>query len=68
MEAGGLGRCLRVFRLPDQSLPRQYQIEIEVTLRPTGDNPLWVCLTLEDGSQAWSSSIYLFRDDRPIGG
>jgi len=68
MEAGGLGRCLRVFRLPDQSLSRQHQIEIEVALGPTGDNPLWVCLTLEDGSQAWSSPIYLFRDDRSIGG
>lgn len=62
MEAGGLGRCLRVFRLPDKNLPRQYATEIEVALRPQGDNPLWVCLTLEDGSQAWSSPIYLFND------
>ena len=63
LEAGGLGRCLRVFRLPDRNLPRQYATEIEVALRPQGDNPLWVCLTLEDGSQAWSSPIYLFNGE-----
>ncbi|MEE9516498.1 MAG: DUF3604 domain-containing protein, partial [Candidatus Adiutricales bacterium] len=62
MEAGGLGRCIRVFRLPDNNLPQQYETEIQVALRPKGDNPLWVCLTLEDGSQAWSSPIYLFND------
>lgn len=62
LEAGGLRRCLRAFRLPDKNLPRQYETEIEVALRPQGDNPLWVCLTLEDGSQAWSSPIYLFND------
>jgi hypothetical protein len=61
MEAGGLGRCIRVFRLPDNKLPQQYETNIEVVLRPKGDNPLWVCLTLEDGSQAWSSPIYLFN-------
>ena len=61
MEAGGLGRCVRVFRLPDDKLPQQYETKVEVALRPKGDNPLWVCLTLEDGSQAWSSPIYLFN-------
>ena len=61
-EAGGLERCIRVFRLPNESLPRQYETEFQVSLRPKGDNPLWVCLTLEDGSQAWSSPIYLFND------
>jgi hypothetical protein len=63
MEAGGLGRCLRAFRLPDKNLPQQYEGEIEVALRPKGDNPIWVCLTLEDGSQAWSSPMYLFNEE-----
>ena len=61
MAAGGLGRCVRVFRLPDHKLPQQYETKVEVALKPKGDNPLWVCLTLEDGSQAWSSPIYLFN-------
>jgi hypothetical protein len=61
LDAGGLGRCIRVFRLPDKKLPQQYEIEIKVALRPQGDNPIWVCITMEDGSQAWSSPIYLFN-------
>ncbi|MCP4623822.1 MAG: DUF3604 domain-containing protein [bacterium] len=63
MEAGGLERCLRIFRLPEKNLPREYEAEIEVALKPKGDNPIWVCLTLEDGSQAWSSPIYLYNDE-----
>ena len=62
LEAGGLERCIRVFRLPNENLHQQYETEIQVSLRPKGDNPLWVCLTLEDGSQAWSSPIYLFNN------
>jgi len=36
MEAGGLGRCLRVFRLPDKNLPRQYETEIEMAPQAYG--------------------------------
>ena len=25
------------------------------------DNPLWVCVTTEDGFQAWSSPVFVFR-------
>ena len=53
---------MRVFRLPEKNLPQEYETEIEVALKPKGDNPIWVCLTLEDGSQAWSSPIYLYND------
>jgi hypothetical protein len=63
MEAGGLGRCIKLFRMPDKSLPQQYQHETPVALRPKGDNPLWFCVTLEDGSQAWSSPIFIFRQE-----
>jgi hypothetical protein len=62
LEAGGLERRIRVFRLPNENLPRRFETEIQVPLRTEGDNPLWVCLTLEDGSQAWSSPIYLIND------
>jgi hypothetical protein len=64
LEAGGLERRLRVFRLPEKNLLREYETEIEVALKPKGDNPIWVCLTLEDGSQAWSSPIYLYNDEQ----
>lgn len=62
MEAGGLERRIRVFRLPDDNPHRELVAEVEVELRPEGDNPLWVCVTTEDGFQAWSSPIYLFRN------
>jgi hypothetical protein len=61
MEAGGLGRRISVFRLPDQELPRQFETEVAVNIIPGRDNPLWICLTMEDGSQAWSSPIYLYN-------
>jgi hypothetical protein len=61
IDAGGLERRLRVFRLPDRNPHREMMERVEVALRPTGDNPLWVCVTTEDGFQAWSSPIYIFR-------
>jgi hypothetical protein len=32
-----------------------------VRLRHTGDNPLFIRLTQEDGTLAWTSPIYIFR-------
>jgi hypothetical protein len=60
LDAGGLQKSLRVFRLPQESLPRRYETECEISLKPSGDNPLWISCILEDGSQAWSSPIYIF--------
>ncbi|MDA4845063.1 DUF3604 domain-containing protein [Hoeflea poritis] len=60
-EAGGLDRKIRVFRLPDQELKRELTFRRTVPLKPTGDNPIWICVTTEDGFQAWSSPVYLFR-------
>lgn len=61
-EAGGLGRRLRVFRLPDVNTARSFEFQREVTVRPNGDSPIYVRVTLENGHQAWSSPIYLFRE------
>ena len=61
LEAGGLERRLKVFRLPEENPHREMQAELRVPLKADGDNPLWVCVTTEDGFQAWSSPIYLFR-------
>ncbi|PPR55786.1 MAG: hypothetical protein CFH10_02440, partial [Alphaproteobacteria bacterium MarineAlpha4_Bin2] len=61
MSAGGLDRKIRVFRLPDENPHRTIAREVEVPLKAGGDNPLWVCVTTEDGFQAWSSPIYAFR-------
>jgi len=61
MQAGGLDRKLRVFRLPDHTDTRTMTASVRVPLNPVGDNPIWVCATTEDGFQAWSSPIYIFN-------
>lgn len=60
LDAGGLARKLRVFRLPDAPLERKLSFTQTITLNSDGDSPLWICVTTEDGYQAWSSPIYLF--------
>jgi hypothetical protein len=60
-EAGGLARAVRVFRLPDTNPHRHFEFEREVDVAPSGDTPVYVRVTLENGHQAWSSPIYLFR-------
>ena len=62
IECGGLARQLRLSRLPDTLGTMSLSLERQIDLIP-GDNPLFVCVTLEDGHQAWSSPIYLVRED-----
>ncbi|MFK7751873.1 MAG: DUF3604 domain-containing protein [Sedimentitalea sp.] len=57
-EAGGLERRVSVRRLPDAPLPRELSAKRTVILSKTGDDPIWICVTTEDGYQAWSSPIY----------
>ena len=61
LDAGGLDRRLRVFRLPDDRLGRELSVTPAVRLVHPGDNPIWICVTTEDGYQGWSSPMYLFR-------
>ena len=60
MEAGGLARSIKAFRMPDHNPCREIRTQVEVPLAPGRDNPLWICLNTEDGFQAWSSPIYVF--------
>ncbi|PLS21176.1 DUF3604 domain-containing protein [Neptunicoccus cionae] len=62
LDAGGLERKLEVMRLPDAPLAQTVSLHQEVRIAPEGDTPVWVCVTLEDGNQVWSSPMYLFRD------
>jgi hypothetical protein len=59
MEAGGLGRRMRIFRLPDQLSETGVSVEREIRLHRDGDNPLYAKVIQEDGHAAWSSPIYL---------
>jgi hypothetical protein len=60
-DAGGLDRHIRLSRLPDTNPYTHMAFERHIPLRPTGDNALYLCVTQEDGHQAWSSPIYVFR-------
>ncbi|HHO52976.1 MAG TPA: DUF3604 domain-containing protein [Deltaproteobacteria bacterium] len=63
--AGGLDMALSLQRLPDDNPHRHVRIRVPATLLEQGDTPLWACVTLEDGHQAWSSPVYLYRGDKP---
>ena len=60
-DAGGMERRIRVFRLPDRNPHTRLRIERQVELAAGRDNPLYVCLTQEDGHLVWSSPVYVFR-------
>jgi hypothetical protein len=61
LDAGGLDRCIRAIRLPDELTQREMRITARVPVAAVGDTPIWVRVTTEDGFQAWSSPIFLFR-------
>ena len=61
LDAPGLDCRLRVSRLPDRNPHRSLELRRPVLLKGTGDNSLYVRITLEDGHQAWSSPITIFR-------
>jgi hypothetical protein len=56
---GGIGRRIRVFRLPQRNDTLRWQLDRPVAIRAGVDNPLYVRVTFEDGHLAWSSPIYL---------
>ncbi|MFT5446304.1 MAG: hypothetical protein ACI9DC_001470 [Gammaproteobacteria bacterium] len=61
LEAGGLERRIKAFRLPNDNPHQQMNESVEVALSPSGDNPIWVAVYTEDGFQAWSSPIFAYR-------
>ncbi|MCB1423873.1 MAG: DUF3604 domain-containing protein [Nitratireductor sp.] len=61
--AGGLERAIRVFRLPETNTCRDFKCSVKISLKPRGDNPIWVRVTTEDGFNAWSSPIFLYREE-----
>lgn len=57
-----LPRGIRLFRLPDENPHRSVTIERVLTPDAGRDNPYYVRVTLEDGTQAWTSPVYVLRD------
>ena len=60
-EAGGLGKQMQIYRLPDRRESNVFQFEIPLSRLRTGDNPIYVKVIQEDGHMAWSSPIYLVK-------
>ncbi len=60
-EAGGLERRIKAFRLPEENSCREIETALNIPIAAGRDNPLWICVTTEDGFQAWSSPIYVFK-------
>ena len=56
-----LPRYLKVFRLPADNPHRAMRFSRKIDLKDSGDNPIFIRLTQEDGTLAWTSPIYLFR-------
>ncbi len=61
LDAGGLERKIKMFRLPDAPLGNELEIELDIDLHDAGDNQLWIGVYTEDGYQAWSSPLYVFK-------
>lgn len=63
LDAGALERKIKLYRLPPEMTCREYCNTVDVPLKPVGDNPIWVRVTTEDGFNAWSSPIFLYREE-----
>ena len=61
LDAGGLERKIRIYRLPDENINTEMNVVQTVPIKPDGDNPIWVRVTTEDGFLAWSSPVFIFR-------
>jgi hypothetical protein len=57
-----LPRGIRLFRLPNENTHKSVSIERKLEPQTGRDNPFYVRITLEDGTQAWSSPIYVLRE------
>jgi hypothetical protein len=62
-DAGGLGRRIRVFRLPDQNIHRSVEIERQIPLVDDRDNAIYIRIIQQDGHVIWSSPIYVLREN-----
>lgn len=60
---GPLPRRLSLYKLPEAALTPDIELTRTVDLATDADDAIYVRVTLEDGTQAWSSPIYLIPDE-----
>lgn len=58
-DCGGLGKAVRITRLPDEPLPATLSESINVPLTPGEERCLFIRVVFEDGHIAWTSPIYV---------
>lgn len=58
-DAGGIGKRVRLFRLPDELRARALKGAVPIPLEPDRDNPVFLRVTTEDGHLIWTSPIYV---------
>lgn len=56
-----LPRYLKVFRLPTENPHKKMTFSRKIDLKDKGDNPIFIRLTQEDGTLAWTSPTYIYR-------
>jgi len=56
-----LPRYLKVFRLPAENSHKKITFTRKINLKDSGDNPIFIRLTQEDGTLAWTSPTYIYR-------
>lgn len=59
--SGELPRFIKIFRLPDVNPHRSLSFSRPIRLSESGDNPVYIRLTQEDGTRAWTSPVYIYR-------
>ncbi len=59
--SGVLPRFLKIFRLPTENTHQAFSFERAIELKNQGDNAIYIRLTQEDGTLAWTSPIYIYR-------
>jgi len=59
LDAGGLGRRMRLFRLPNENTRMRVHETVRLPLEQGRDHALYVRVTQEDGHQAWTSPLYV---------
>jgi hypothetical protein len=56
-----LPRYLKVFRLPTNNTQKKICFSRGVNLKSSGDNPIFIRMTQEDGTLTWTSPVYVYR-------
>ncbi len=63
LDAGGLERQIRIRRVPDKLDTMTLEKAVPVSISSDGDNAIWVRVSTLDGHLAWSSPLYIWRED-----